>query len=212
MGVAVDLAVFTVIDRRLNILLLCMKRTPFTGRWALPGGRLRSDETVEAAAARELTEKTGLPHAHLEQLHTFSAPDRDPDDRCISVLHLALLPPTAQLRTTDKYSAIGWFPADRPPPLAFDHRDMLKLAVRRLRAGLYHSPLAADLLGDAFTLGDLQRTYEAILGEPLDARNFQRRLKALELVVETGKLRTGVRHRPARLHRFAPRRAHGAES
>jgi 8-oxo-dGTP diphosphatase len=209
MGVAVDLAVFTVMKRRLHVLLIRMKRAPFTGRWALPGGRLRSDETVEEAAARELTEKTGLAHARLEQLYTFSAPGRDPDDRCVSVLHLALLPATAQLRTTDKYSAIGWFPADRLPPLAFDHRDMLRVAVRRLRAELLHSSIAAGLLDGDFTLGELQRACEAILGAPLDPRNFQRRV--LDQVVETGKLRGGA-HRPARLYRFSARRAAGDDA
>jgi 8-oxo-dGTP diphosphatase len=110
------------------------------------------------------------------------------------------------LRTTDKYSAIGWFPVDQLPPLAFDHRAMAAAAVRRLRAKLAYTNVAYSLLPPSFTLGELQRLYEAILGHPLDARNFQRRLRSVELVEETGQIRTGAAHRPARLFRFRVRR------
>jgi 8-oxo-dGTP diphosphatase len=211
----------------LEVLLIRMKRPPFEGRWALPGGRIRDDETVEQAAARELDEKTGLQAAraargsgkaapaaaetplagvYLEQLYTFSAPDRDPDGRCVTVAHLALIPPTTELRTTDKYSAIGWFPADRPPPLAFDHRQIVAYAVKRLRAKLEYTNVAYSLLPNAFTLGELQRVYEAILGRAQDPRNFRKRILALALVEPTGQIRTGAAHRPARLYRFTVRR------
>jgi 8-oxo-dGTP diphosphatase len=206
MGVAVDVAVFTVQSGELHLLLLRMKRAPFTGRWALPGGRIGAQETVEAAAARELEEKTGLARVYLEQLYTFSRPDRDPGGRCISVAHLALIPPDAQLRTTDKYSAIGWFPADHLPPLAFDHKELAAHAIKRLRAKLAYTNVAYSLLDERFTLGELQRVYEAILGRVLDARNFRRRIREIDLVEETGELRTGRAHRPARLYRFAQRR------
>jgi 8-oxo-dGTP diphosphatase len=206
MGVAVDVAVFTVQSGELHLLLLRMKRVPFTGRWALPGGRIGAQETVEAAAARELEEKTGLARVYLEQLYTFSRPDRDPGGRCISVAHLALIPPDAQLRTTDKYSAIGWFPADHLPPLAFDHKELAAHAIKRLRAKLAYTNVAYSLLDERFTLGELQRVYEAILGRVLDARNFRRRIREIDLVEETGELRTGRAHRPARLYRFAQRR------
>ncbi|HZS40435.1 MAG TPA: NUDIX domain-containing protein [Polyangia bacterium] len=206
MGVAVDVAVFTVQKGELHVLLLRMKRAPFTGKWALPGGRIGAAESVEDAAARELAEKTGLAKVYLEQLYTFSRPDRDPQGRCISVAHLALIPPTAQLRTTDKYSAIGWFPAERLPPLAFDHRAIAGYAVKRLRAKLAYTNVAYSLLDERFTLGELQRVYEAILGRPLDARNFRRRIREIDLVEETGELRTGRAHRPARLFRFAHRK------
>ena len=202
MGVAVDLAIFTVQKGRLEVLLIRMKRAPFEGRWALPGGRIRADETVEEAAARELSEKTGLAGVYLEQLHTFSDPHRDPGGRCISVAHLALIPPTTELRTTDKYSAIGWWPADRPPPLAFDHRALCAHAVRALRQRLEYTPVAFGLLDARFTLGELQRVYEAILGRKLDARNFRKRILNLGLIAETTEVRGGA-HRPARLFRRA---------
>jgi 8-oxo-dGTP diphosphatase len=205
-GVAVDVAVFTVRDGKLEVLMLRMTRPPFEGKWCLPGGRIRADETVEAAAERELVEKTGLSGLWLEQLYTFSDPTRDPQARCVSVAHLALVPPDVGLRTNDKYSAIGWFPAERPPPLAFDHRAMLAYAVKRLRAKLEYTNIAYALLPDRFTLGELQRAYEAILGKTLDTRNFQRKVRAIELVEETGELQTGQAHRPGRLYRFRVRR------
>ncbi len=203
MGVAVDLAIFTVQKARLELLLIRMKREPYTGKWAMPGGRIRGDETVEQAAARELQEKAGLANVYLEQLYTFSDPNRDPGGRCISVAHLALINGDVQLRTTDKYSGIGWFPVSRLPPLAFDHKEIAAYAIKRLRAKLEWTDVARNLLGANFTLGELQRLYEAILGKRLDARNFQRRVQQVGLVRDTGRMRTGQAYRPARLFRFA---------
>ncbi len=203
MGVAVDLAIFTVQERRLELLLIRMKREPFTGRWALPGGRIRGRETVEQAAVRELREKAGINEVYLEQLYTFSEPERDPGARCISVAHMALIGPDVQLRTTDKYSGIGWFPVTRLPPLAFDHKQIAAYAIKRLRAKLEYTDLARNLLPRTFTLGELQRLHEAILGKRLDARNFQRRVQAIGMVRDTGRMRTGQAYRPARLFRFA---------
>jgi 8-oxo-dGTP diphosphatase len=203
MGVAVDLAIFTVQEARLELLLIRMKREPYTGKWALPGGRIRGDETVERAAVRELSEKAGIHDVYLEQLYTFSEPVRDPGARCISVAHMALINGDVQLRTTDKYSGIGWFPVSRLPPLAFDHKEIAAYAVKRLRAKLEYSDIARNLLGESFTLGELQRLYEEILGKKLDARNFQRRVVQIGLVKDTGRMRTGQAYRPARLFRFA---------
>ena len=208
LGVAVDLVVFTVDGGELRVALIRMKRVPFAGRWALPGGRIGEDETVEEAAARELFEKTSLRDVFLEQLYTFSRPDRDPEGRCVSVAHLALVPPTASLRTTDKYDGIAWFPAERPPPLAFDHKEMLAHALRRLRGKLAYTNIAYSLLPHSFSLGDLQRVYETILDENLDPRNFQRRVLQLGMLEDTGHVRAGERHRPARLYRFRSRRPH----
>lgn len=203
LGVAVDLAIFTVQEARLELLLIRMKREPFTGKWALPGGRIRGDETVEAAAVRELREKTSLKNVYLEQLYTFSEPRRDPDARCISVAHMALIRGDVQLSTTDKYSGIGWFPTAKLPPLAFDHQQIAEYAAKRLRAKLEYTDVARNLLAPTFTLGELQRLYEAILGKRLDARNFQRRAQAIGLVKDTGRVRRGQAYRPARLFRFA---------
>jgi 8-oxo-dGTP diphosphatase len=206
MGVAVDVAVFTVQENRLDLLLLRMKRKPYEGKWALPGGRIGMEEKVEDAAVRELAEKTGVKDVFLEQLYTFSEPVRDAAGRCISVAHMALIPPTASLRTTDKYSGVGWFPAEKLPPLAFDHKEICNAAVKRLRAKLEYTNVAYSLLPHEFTLGELQRLYEAILGKELDPRNFQRRIQTIGLVEDTGRMRTGLAHRPARLFRFRVRK------
>ena len=205
---AVDLVVFTVDEAALRVALLRMKRPTFQGKWALPGGRIGDEETVEDAAVRELREKVGLDDVYLEQLYTFSRPDRDPDGRCISVAHMALVPPGTGLRTTDKYDGVGWFSARRPPQLAFDHREILAYAVKRLRGKLAYTNVAYSLLPAAFSLGELQRVYETILDEELDPRNFQRRVVQLGMVEETGQVREGARNRPARLYRFHSRRPH----
>lgn len=207
-GVAVDLAVFTVDDAELRVALLRMKRPSFQGKWALPGGRIGDDETVEDAAVRELCDKVGLDDVYLEQLYTFSRPDRDPAGRCLSVAHMALVPPGTSLRTTDKYDGVGWFSAKRPPQLAFDHREILTYAVKRLRGKLAYTNVAYGLLPHAFSLGELQRVYETILDAELDTRNFQRRVVQLGMVEETGAVREGARNRPARLYRFHSRRPH----
>jgi 8-oxo-dGTP diphosphatase len=203
MGVAVDLAIFTVQESRLELLLIRMKREPFTGKWALPGGRIRGNETVEEAAARELHEKAGIRNVYLEQLYTFSEPARDPGARCISVAHMALIRGDVQLSTTDKYSGIGWFPVSKLPPLAFDHEAIADYAAKRLRTKLEYSDVARNLLDKTFTLGELQRLYETILGVRLDARNFQRRAQHIGMVKDTGRMRSGQAYRPARLFRFA---------
>ena len=162
MGVAVDLAIFTVQEARLELLLIRMKREPYTGKWALPGGRIRGDETVEQAAARELQEKAGLRDVYLEQLYTFSEPSRDPGARCISVAHMALIRGDVQLRTTDKYSGIGWFPRVAAAAAGVRSRGRSPAyAVQRLRAKLECSDVARNLLDKTFTLGELQRLYEA---------------------------------------------------
>jgi 8-oxo-dGTP diphosphatase len=207
-GVAVDVNVFTVEHDQLAVLLVKVRRPPFEGRWALPGGLIGQEETVEAAAARELEEKTGLRDVYLEQLYTFSDPARDPNGRCISVAHLALVPAAqAQLTATTKYAGVGFFPVSEGelPPLAFDHAKIIAVATERLRSKLEYTNVAYSLLPETFTLSELQSTYEVVLGRPLDPRNFRKRIQELNLVVPTGELRRGGAFRPAQLYRFTSR-------
>jgi 8-oxo-dGTP diphosphatase len=206
-GVAVDVAVLALDGERLSVLLVKLKRAPYEGRWGLPGGRIGARETVEEAAARELAGKTGLSEVWLEQLKTFSAPDRDPGERCVSVAFLALVPAEqARLSATSKYGGIAFFPADEPHELPFDHDEIVAAAVERLRELVTYSNVAWSLFPREFGLGDLQRGYEAILGHSLDPRNFRKRLVDQEIVVPTAEVRRGGAHRPARLYRFAKRR------
>ncbi len=204
---AVDVVVLTVTDGVFSVMLVKLRRPPFEGVWGLPGGLIGDDETVEGAAARELAEKTGLHDVHIEQLYTFSRPDRDPNGRCLSVAHMALVPAQeAALRATEKYAGVAFFAVDELPRLAYDHKLIVAYAADRLRAKLEYTNVAYSLLPERFTLGELQGVYESVLGQKLDTRNFRKRVLELGVVVETSDVKRGVAHRPARLYRFASRK------
>jgi 8-oxo-dGTP diphosphatase len=206
--VAVDVAVFTVVARALHVLLVQVRDGPFAGRWALPGGRVRPDESLDAAAARELAAQTGLGDIYLEQLYTFGNPERDPGGRVVSVAYVALIahgghfPPHP---AGDKYAAVAWCPVDDLPALGYDHETVVTTAQTRLRAKLTYTNLVFTLLPRAFTLGELQEMYEAILGRALDRRNFRKKILALGLLRALGRERRGA-HRPAALFAFRQRR------
>ena len=207
-AVAVDVAVFTVRSGLLQVLLVQVRSGPFAGAWALPGGRVREDESLDEAAARELHAQTAMRDVYLEQLYTFGHPQRDPQDRVVSVAYVGLLAdpgPAAAPAAAGKYEAMGWRPATRLPPLAYDHAAVVRLAVARLRAKLQYTNLAYTLLPTSFTLGELQSLYESILGRPLDRRNFRRKVLSLGLLRPLGRMRRG-RHRPAALYAFRSRR------
>jgi 8-oxo-dGTP diphosphatase len=201
-SVTVDLVIFTLRQEQLQVLLIRRKQWPFEGTWALPGGFVRIDESLEEAARRELAEETGVRDVYLEQLYTFGAPDRDPRTRVITVAYFALVnSDQLVLQAATDAADVNWFPATAPPPLAFDHAEILGYAIRRLRYKLEYSAVGFQLLPEQFTLTELQTAYEIVLGESLDKRNFRRRILESEVVEETGGYRTGE-HRPARLYRF----------
>ena len=204
---AVDVAVLSLEREQLSVLLVKLKRAPFEGRWGLPGGLIGASETVEAAAARELAEKTGLADVVLEQVRTFSAPERDPNGRCVSVAFLALVPAEqARLTATSKYAGVGFFATDELPALPYDHAEIVAAAVARLRVMVEYTNVAWSLLPRELTLGALQRAHEAILGRPLDPRNFRKRVLESDMLVPTGETSRGGAHRPARLYRFKHRK------
>lgn len=206
--VAVDLIIFTVNDQKLQVALVKMKKKPFTGMWAFPGGLVRLGESLDDAARRELKEKTGLANVYLEQLYTFGDPKRDPYSHVVSVAYFALIPSErVTLKTAEeKYSAIGWFPADLLPSLAYDHKKMAVYALLRLRWKLEYTNVVYSLLPRFFTLGTLQRVYEIILGKSFDKRNFRKKIIALGLVRRTRKIKSGGVHRPARIYEFTARK------
>ncbi len=202
--VAVDAVIFTVQDKRLHVLLIQMKKAPFTGLWAFPGGLMEATETAMDAAKRILETQTNLSSGYLEQLGTFDALDRDPLGRVVSVSHFALLPCDGiELKTTDKYQAVRWCPVDElPTKMAYDHVHMAKVACERLRGRLSYTNIAWSLLPTTFTLSELQQVYETILGEAFDKRNFRKKILSLGMVKPvTNKRRLG-HHRPAQLYRF----------
>ncbi len=204
--VAADAAIFTVLDGQLQALLIQMKKRPFTGRWAFPGGLLADDESSETAVCRILSEQTGMNRCYLKQLAAFDDLERDPLGRVVSLAYFALIPAAGlELTTTDKYADVRWWPVSRLPELAYDHKAVAGAALDRLRAELSRSNIAWSVLPPAFTLADLQRVYEAILGRKLDKRNFRKKLLGLGLVKTLGK-KAGGAHRPAALYRFRSRR------
>lgn len=202
-ALTVDVVAFTFKDNCLQVLLIRRAVEPFRGSWALPGGFVNIDEDLEAAARRELEEETGLQETYLEQLYTYGDPDRDPRGRVVTVAHYALIPADTTVRTASGSDAAEaqWFPLDDTHKLAFDHEKIITYALRRLRNKLEYTALGFELLPKEFTLSELQRTYEIILGEELDKRNFRRRILEASVIEETPNKRTGE-GRPAQLYRY----------
>ena len=206
-ALTVDCVVFGFDEGDLKVLLIQRDLEPFAGRWALPGGFVRVEESLDDAARRELVEETGLKGIFLEQLYTFGRPDRDPRERVVSVAYYALVS-LAEHRpraATDARQA-AWFSVDDAPDLAFDHEDILQTALTRLRGKVRYEPIGFELLPAKFTLSQLQHLYEVILEEPLDKRNFRKKILGMGLLVDTGEIQQDVAHRAARLHRFDERK------
>lgn len=200
-ALTVDCVVFGVEDDQLKVLLIERALPPFAGHWALPGGFVRMMETTDEAARRELSEETGLSNVFLEQLYTFSRVDRDPRERIVSVAHYALVRSSVVQAGSDASEA-RWFDVRELPQLAFDHGDIVEVALERLRAKVRYQPIGFELLPGKFTLGQLQRLYECILGRELDKRNFRRAFLRMSILEELDELQDGVSHRPSRYYRF----------
>lgn len=219
-SVTVDVVLLSIQEGQLHTLLVKRSEPPCLGAWALPGGFLRLEESLEQAAARVLATKTGLQGVFLEQLYTFGAPDRDPRTRVISVAYYALVDrarferlaqdgrETALAEIVVPWAGEAGGPVQvlssvhKPLALAFDHGAMLATAVQRLRGKLDYSPVAFQLLPEAFTLLELQRVHEIILGRKLNKDSFRKRLLAKGFLAATGELQQDVDHRPAALYRY----------
>lgn len=202
----VDLVIFTVHDGALQVLLIERGVPPFEGRWALPGGFILTGESLEAAAIRELQEETSVRDVYLEQLYTFGDPDRDPRGRVVTVAYYALIASDRALRAGTDASAARWWTVNDHPRLAFDHDDILHYAVERLRNKLEYTTVGFQLLPKKFTLTQLQQVYEAILGRPLDKRNFRRKLELLEVLTPLKEWSREGATRPAQLYSFSAKR------
>jgi 8-oxo-dGTP diphosphatase len=202
-SVTVDVVIFTLRNRELHVLLVQRRRWPYEGYWALPGGFIAMDESLEQSARRELEEETGVRDVYLEQLYTFGDPGRDPRTRVISVSYFALVRADLhELRVSEESTAVRWFPVHSlPAPLAFDHDTILHYALSRLRSKLEYTTLAFQLLPEVFSILELKDIYEQILSEKLDKGNFYRKIREADVLEETGNIREG-RGRPTRLWRF----------
>jgi len=202
-ALTVDCVVFGFDEGDLKVLLIERGLQPFKGRWALPGGFVRVDETLDAAARRELQEEAGLKNVFLEQLYTFGAVDRDPRERIVSVAYYALVKLSEHdaKAATDAANA-RWCPVSKVPKLAFDHADILESAVERLKGKVRYQPIGFELLPPRFTLSQLQHLYEAVLRASLDKRNFRKKVMSFGLLVPLKETQMLGRHRPAQLFRF----------
>jgi 8-oxo-dGTP diphosphatase len=206
-ALAVDCVVFGLDAERLRVLLIRRGQPPFQGKWALPGGHVNMDESLEQAALRELEEETGLRKVYLEQLYTFGGVERDPSGRVVSVAYYALVNVSDHgVRAATDASQAAWFSVHDTPSLAFDHAEILEVALERLRGKLRYQPIGFELLPKKFKLSQLQRLYELVLERPLDKRNFRKRVFALDLLEETDEVEEDVAHRAARLYRFDERK------
>ncbi len=206
-ALTVDCVVFGADERSLQVLLIQRNLAPHRGWWALPGGFVGIEETLDEAAKRELREETGLANVYLEQLYTFGKVDRDPRERVVSVAYYALVKPADyELVASTDASHVQWFEFHELPPLAFDHREIVELALQRLQGKVRYQPIGFELLPPRFTLTQLQRLYEVILERPLDKRNFRKKVLEMDLLEPLDEYQSGVAHRRARLYRFARRR------
>ncbi len=217
-SVTVDIVILRVFEQDLKVLLIRRKVPPYQGLWAVPGGFVGIKESLDTAARRKLLEETGVENVYLEQLYTFGEPGRDPRTRVITVAYFALLEAgqVKPLRAGSDAVEVSWWSVFGLPELAFDHRQILDYTLQRLRGKLSYSNIAFQLLPEKFTLTELQRVYEIILGQKMDKRNFRKSLSIRELNRSTNSTRTymleelpetrpGGNYGPTKLFRFIDR-------
>lgn len=190
-SVTTDCVIFGFDGSRLKVLLVERGIEPFKGKWALPGGFLRMDESAEQGALRELQEETGLKTAYIKQFHTFTDPDRDPRERVITIAYYALVR-LQDVVAGDDAARAGWFALNEVPSLAFDHDRILRTALQEIRRQIHFEPVGFELLPPEFTVKELQLLYEAILDVKFDRRNFYKKMQHLELLTQ---VKTSVEER-----------------
>jgi len=206
--IAVDAVVFGY-DRQyqqIGILLIKRKIEPFINEWALPGGLVKDEETLEEAVSRELQEETGISINYLEQLYTFGNVRRDPRNRVVSVAYFGLVRPDIfTLHASTDAAAAEWFEINKLPPLAFDHNNIVEKALKRLRAKVRYEPIGFELLEEKFPFSDLEKLYTTLLQEDIDRRNFKKKLMSLGVIEELNETYTTGVGRPAKLYSFNPK-------
>lgn len=202
-ALTVDCVVFGLDEGDLKVLLIQRGIEPFEGKWALPGGFVSPEESLEDAAKRELKEETGVEDVFLEQLYTVGDVNRDPRERVITVAYYALVNlQDFDVHASTDASNAAWFEIDDLPELAFDHNMILQKALDRLRGKIRYEPIGFELLPKKFTLTQLQQLYEKILGEKLDKRNFRKKLQKMGILIALDEIQKDVAHRAARFYSF----------
>ena len=207
--IAVDAAVFSYAKMEgVSVLLIKRKYEPFKDSWALPGGFVLQNENLENAVMRELEEETGIKVNYLEQLYTFGDVGRDPRQRVISVSYFALVKSAMyqQLNASTDATEAKWFNFEKLPTLAFDHKNILKKAIERVRAKIKYEPIGFELLDKKFPFADLEKLYTVLLDRPIDRRNFTKKIMSLNLLEDTGELTTTGVGRPSKIYQFNKKR------
>lgn len=201
----VDVVLLTIQDNALMTAVIEREQDPFAGHVALPGGYIHADKDGSAydAAMRVISAKAGIVPPYLEQLHTFTGPQRDPRGWSASIAHYALVP--FEVIDNAKRSDVRLMAVDKPLSLPFDHRQMVEMAVERLRNKSQYSSLPCFLAGDSFTLPHLQRIYEVLMAEPLNKVSFRRKITEMDMLEPIeGKFEAAGAHRPAQIYTLKP--------
>ncbi len=204
-SVTTDCVIFGFDGSRLSVLLIERGIEPYKGCWAFPGGFINMDEPANEGALRELREETGLETAYIRQFHTFSAPDRDPRERVITIAYYALVR-LSEVKAGDDAAKAQWFPLDDVPALAFDHDLILRRAAAELRRQIHFEPIGFELLPEKFTMTQLQRLYEAILSVEFDRRNFSNKMLKLGILNQLEETLALRNRKKAFLYSFNPER------
>ena len=202
--VSVDAVVFGYDPQNgVSVLLIKRRNEPFQKMWALPGGLVLTGESLDAAVFRELKEEAGIAVNYLEQLYTFGDPTRDPRNHAISVAYFALVrPEDFHLSAQSDAEDVAWFNIKKLPKLAFDHKKIVELAIRRLRGKLRYEPVGFELLDTEFPFSDLEKLYMTLIDEEIDRRNFKKKIMALGILEQLSHTVQRGAGRPARLFRF----------
>jgi len=201
--VAVDAVVFGYEAKELSVLLIKRGIEPFKNSWALPGGLVLENESLEEAVERELQEETGVTIDYLEQLYSFGKPGRDPRNRVISITYFGLVSPANfKIKADTDAAEVKWFSFNELPPLAFDHQQILTMAKERLQGKLTYQPIGFELLKTEFPFSDLEHLYQTILNQKIDRRNFRKKILSFDVLTETDKIHKPQSGRPAKLFRF----------
>lgn len=207
---AVDAIVFGYSQSEgVSVLLIKRKYEPFKNSWALPGGFVKEEESLEDAVHRELTEETGIKVNYLEQLYTFGKPDRDPRRRVVSVAYFALVKSSKfeKLKASSDAESAQWFSIKELPQLGFDHKLILDTAIERVRAKIRYQPIGFELLDKKFPFSDLEKLYTALLDRDIDRRNFSKKMHALNVLDETNELsKPKGAGRPSKMYSFNKKR------
>lgn len=199
----VDAVVFGYEEGLISILLVKRKYDPFKGCWALPGGFVLEDESLEAAVERELHEETGVKINYLEQLYTFGNPARDPRGRIVSIAYFGLVRPDAfHIQASTDAEEAQWFDIKELPEISFDHQEIIDAAIKRLQGKITYEPIGFELLDTKFTFSDLEKLYSSLLGREVDRRNFRKKIQSFNILDDLDEKISKSTGRPANLFQF----------